>query len=128
VLHLLDTSVCVSLIRGRAATTALPPSESCIVSAITSAELEVGIHRSGRPREQRLAVDGLLACFTVLPFDSSAASHYGEIRAELERKGTVIGPLDLLIAAHARALGATVVTGNVREFKRVRGLKVLAWK
>jgi tRNA(fMet)-specific endonuclease VapC len=98
------------------------------VSVITAAELEVGIHRSARPREHRLAVDGLLACFTVLPFESSAVADYGEIRAELEKKGTTIGPLDLLIAAHARSLGATVVTGNVGEFKRVKGLKVLAWK
>ena len=127
-LYLLDTSVCVSLIRGRSASSTLPPSESCTVSVITAAELEVGIHRSARPREQRLAVDGLLACFTVLPFDLSAVADYGEIRAELEKRGTIIGPLDLLIAAHARSLGATVVTGNVDEFKRVKGLKVLAWK
>lgn len=127
-LHLLDTSVCVSLIRGRSAATALPPSESCVVSVITAAELEVGVHRSARSREQRLAVDGLLACFTVLPFEASAVGDCGEIRAELEKKGTIIGPLDLLIAAHARSLGATVVTGNVSEFKRVKGLKVLAWK
>ena len=127
-LHLLDTSVCVSLIRGRSASRALPPSETCIVSVITAAELEVGIHRSARPRAQRLAVDGLLACFTVLPFESSAVADYGEIRTELEKKGNTIGPLDLLIAAHARCLGAAVVTGNVSEFKRVKGLKVLAWK
>lgn len=126
--HMLDTSVCVALIRGRSASSALPPSESCIVSAITAAELEVGVHRSARPREQRLAVDGLLACFTVLPFDASAVADYGEIRAELEKKGAIIGPLDLLIAARARSLGATLVTGNVSEFKRVKGLKVLAWK
>lgn len=127
-LHMLDTSVCVSLIRGRSASSALPPSETCIVSVITAAELEVGIHRSARPREQRLAVDGLLACFTILLFESAAVADYGEIRAELEKKGTIIGPLDLLIAAHARSLGAVVVTGNVGEFKRVKGLKVVAWK
>ncbi len=73
-------------------------------------------------------MDGLLACFTVLPFESSAVADYGEIRVDLEKKGAVIGPLDLLIAAHARSLGATVVTGNVGEFRRVRGLKVLAWR
>jgi tRNA(fMet)-specific endonuclease VapC len=73
-------------------------------------------------------VDGLLACFTVLPFESAAAADYGEIRADLEKKGAIIGPLDLLIAAHARSLGAVVVTGNVHEFRRVKGLKVLAWK
>ncbi|HEY5893846.1 MAG TPA: type II toxin-antitoxin system VapC family toxin [Chthoniobacterales bacterium] len=126
-LHLLDTSVCVSLIRGRSASSPLPPTESCVVSVITVAELEVGIHRSARSRDQRLAVDAVLACFTIMPFESSAATDYGEIRADLETKGTLIGPLDLLIAAHARSLGAAVLTGNVSEFKRVKGLKVLAW-
>lgn len=125
---MLDTSVCVSLIRGRSSSSALPSSEFCIVSVIAAAELEVGIHRSARPREQRLAVDGLLACFTVLPFEASAVADYGEIRVELEKKGAVIGPLDLLIAAHARSLAATVVTGNVGDFKQVKGLKVLAWR
>jgi tRNA(fMet)-specific endonuclease VapC len=128
VLHLLDTSVCVSLIRGRSAPGALPPSESCVVSVITAAELEVGIHHSARPREQRVAVDALLACFTVLPFELPAVADYGEIRWELEKKSALIGPLDLLIAAHARSLGATVVTANIGEFKRVKGLKVFAWK
>jgi tRNA(fMet)-specific endonuclease VapC len=127
-IHLLDTSVCVSLIRGRSASSALPPSETCIVSVITAAELEVGVLRSGRPREQRRAVGGLLACFTVLPFESTAVADYGEIRVELEKSGAVIAPLDLLIAAHARSLGATIVTGNVGEFKRVKGLRVLTWK
>ena len=95
---------------------------------ITAAELEVGVFRSNRPREQRRAVDGLLSCFTVLPFEPSAVADYGDIRVDLEKKGAVIGPLDLLIAAHARSLGATVVTGNVGEFRRVKGLKVVTWK
>ena len=127
-LHVLDTSVCVSLLRGRSASSALPPSESCVVSVITAAELEVGILLSARPREQRAAVEALLACFTILPFGVSAVADYGEIRVELERKGTRIGPLDLLIAAHARSLRAAVITGNVDEFRRVKALKVVAWK
>ena len=71
---------------------------------------------------------GLLACFSVLPFDASAVQSYGEIRVELARKGAIIGPLDLLIAAHARSLGAAIVTGHIGEFRRVKGLKVLPWK
>ena len=130
--YLLDTSVCVALIRGRAGSSSalgvpLPPVEACVVSVITAAELEVGVQRSVRPRQQRLAVDGLLACFPVLPFEVAAARDYGVIRTELERAGTPIGPLDLLIAAHARSLGRTVVTGNVGEFRRVKGLSVLPW-
>ncbi len=127
-LHLLDTSVCVSLIRGQSALTDLPPTAECAVSVITAAELEVGVHRSSRSREQRIAVDGLLALFAVLPFDLPAVTHYGELRAELERTGHAIGPLDTLIAAHARSLDATLVTGNVKEFRRVKGLRVRQWK
>ena len=126
--HLLDTSVCVSLIRGRSTRNELPPTSDCVVSVITAAELEVGVHRSSRPAEQREAVDGLLDLFGVVPFETSAVSDYGEIRAELEKAGVSIGPLDLLIAAHARSLGATLVTGNVKEFRRVKGLRVRAWK
>jgi len=70
----------------------------------------------------------LFARLNIVSFDHNASLHYGEIRAELERKGTAIGPLDLLIAAHARSLGATLITANVGEFKRVKGLKVLAWR
>ena len=130
--YLLDTSVCVALIHGRAGASSrsgvsLPPSDACAVSVITAAELEVGVQRSVRSREQRLAVDGFLECFPVLPFEVAAARDYGVIRTELERAGTPIGPMDLLIAAHARSLGMTVVTGNVDEFQRVRHLSVLPW-
>ena len=127
-LHVLDTSVCVSLIRGRAARTDLPPTNECAVSVITAAELEVGVRRSSRPREERAAVEGLLALFTVLPFDTSAVADYGAIRVDLETAGQSIGPLDLLIAAHARSLNATLVTSNVKEFRRVKGLRVRPWK
>ena len=127
-LHLLDTSVLVSLIRGKVSQTELPARDQCAVSVISAAELEVGIHRSARPSEQRLAVAGLLECFKVLDWDVSAVVHYGEIRSDLEKKGTPIGPLDLLIAAHACSLGAAVVTGNVDEFRRVKGLKVVPWE
>jgi len=126
--YLLDTSVCVSLIRGHSLFNNLPPADTCKVSVISCAALEVGIHRSTRSVEQRIAVDGLLALFEILPWDASLVADYGEIRAELEKKGMSIGPLDLLIAAHARSLGATLITANVGEFKRVKGLKVLAWK
>lgn len=71
---------------------------------------------------------GLLALFEILPWDATLVSDYAEIRVDLEKRGTVIGPLDLLIAAHARSLGATLITANAGEFRRVKGLKVLAWK
>jgi tRNA(fMet)-specific endonuclease VapC len=128
VLYLLDTSVCVSLIRGHSMLRDLPHSETCKVSIISVAELEVGIHRSSRQAEQRLAVKGLLDLFEIVPWDTGPVFDYAELRVELEKRGAIIGPLDMLIAAHARSLGATLLTANVGEFKRVKGLKTLAWK
>ena len=126
--YMLDTSVCVDLLRGRAAKEQLPAVTECVISAITAAELEVGIRRSARPAAQREIVEALLGLFEVLPWDAAAKGHYGEIRVDLEKKGVVIGPLDMLIAAHARRLNATLVTGNIREFRRVAGLSCLEWK
>lgn len=69
----------------------------------------------------------LLADIEILPFDAGAAEGYGEIRAELERKGKPIGPLDMMIAGHARSLGYTVVTNNIKEFERIEGLRLENW-
>jgi tRNA(fMet)-specific endonuclease VapC len=128
----LDTSACISALRlpiGRV------PSildhweaNDTSLSSIVAAELEVGVYKSARPEIQRARLDLLFARLRVASFDESAARHYGEIRAELEKKGVSIGPLDLLIAAHARSLGATLITANAGEFRRVKGLKVLTWK
>ena len=125
---MLDTSVCVSIIRGRSPASRLPATDECAVSVIAVAELEAGVCLSARPAVQRKLVEDFLDPLTVCPFAESAAAHYGEIRAALAKKGTPIGPLDILIAAHARNLGATLITGNLGEFKRVPGLKVLEWK
>lgn len=127
-LYLLDTNVCVALIRGRAPAGRLPAARECALSAITVAELFFGAEKSDRAAEQARAVQGLAGLFAQLPFEQEAARHYGEIRAALEKKGTPIGPLDQLIAAHARSLGAALITANLREFQRVPGLKCVAWK
>ena len=124
---LLDSSACVLILRGRASSSALPARGETAISSVVAAELWAGAEKSRRATEATKLED-LFEIFPVLDFDHAAARQYGEIRADLERKGTTIGPLDLLIAAHARSLGAAVVTGNVGEFKRVKGLKVLAWK
>src|SRR5262245_42938410 len=113
---MLDTSVCVDLLRGRAVQAQLPAVAECVLSVITAAELEVGIRRSARPAAQREAVEALLNLFEVLPWDVATKGHYGEIRVDLEKRGATIGPLDMLIAAHARRVGATLVTGNIQEF------------
>jgi tRNA(fMet)-specific endonuclease VapC len=127
VAYMLDTSVCVAVLRGRAPEARLPAVSECVLSVITVAELEVGIRRSARPDAQRKAVQALIGLFEVLPWDLDTTSHYGEIRVDLEKRGVVIGPLDLLIAAHARRLGATLLTGNIREFRGVDGLSCVEW-
>jgi len=125
---MLETSVCIELVRGRSAASAIPAPGECVISSITVAELETGIGKSAAPGEQRAAVEAFLNLFPVVAFDRTAARHYGEIRAFLEKRGISIGPLDLLIAAHARSISGTIVTVNAREFQRVPGLKCLAWK
>jgi tRNA(fMet)-specific endonuclease VapC len=95
------------------------------LSTVVQYELYSGSHHSRRRREQ---VEGIEALpLPLLPFNSEDARAAGEIRADLKRKGTPIGPYDLLIAGQARARGLTVVTRNVGEFRRVEGLKVEAW-
>ena len=102
------------------------PEDMC-VSAITLAELEYGACNSARPEQNRLALLTFLARIAVMPFDADAAREYGVIRADLTRRGQLIGANDLLIAAHAKALGLTLVSNNTREFDRVVGLRVENW-
>ncbi len=102
------------------------PEDMCI-SAITMAELEFGVCNSSRPDQNRMALLLFLSRIAMLPFDADAAREYGDIRADLTKKGTLIGANDLLIAAHARSLGLTLVTANTREFERVEKLRVENW-
>lgn len=98
------------------------------LSAISLAELEFGLRLSGRYDEKRPALQQVLMPFERFAFDAvDCVHHYGRVRAELETIGKTIGPLDLLIAAHALALDATLVTHNTREFQRVKGLSVADW-
>ncbi len=89
-------------------------------------ELHFGVAKSGSTRNLR-ALEKFLAPLDVLPFDEAAMRKYGKVRAHLERKGTPIGALDTLIAAHALALDVVLVTNNLREFKRVPGLRLENW-
>jgi tRNA(fMet)-specific endonuclease VapC len=129
-LYLLDTNIISDLIRnpqGKAAKRIARIGEDNIcTSIIVAAELRYGCAKSGSSR-LRKAVEDLLGEINVLPFDVPADADYGGIRSELEAAGKPIGGNDLLIAAHARATGATVVTANVDEFKRIRSLKVENW-
>ena len=125
---MLETSVCVSLIRGRVPAARLPVASECVLSTITVAELEVGVRRSVRPAAQRKAVDAFTEIFEVLAWDLQATSYYGDLRVDLEKRGIFIGPLDMLIAAHALSRGLSVVTDNTAEFRRVKGLRVDNWR
>jgi tRNA(fMet)-specific endonuclease VapC len=127
---MLDTNIVSDLIRnpqGKAAQRIAKVGEDRVcTSVIVAAELRYGCAKTGSPRLTK-AVDDLLTELDVLPFEIPADAEYGDIRASLEAAGTPIGGNDLLIAAHARAIGATVVTANTKEFKRVGGLKIENW-
>lgn len=102
------------------------PEDVCI-SSVTYAELVYGVEKSSAVEKNRIALSVMLSNIKIVDFDSKAADEYGKIRADLERKGIPIGPLDMLIAAHARSLGYMIVTNNVREFIRLEGLEVANW-
>ena len=129
-LWMLDTNALSDMIRNPAGPlvqrlAAETPDAVC-TSIVVACELRFGAQRKGSAvLTQR--VQQLLMALTVLPFDEPADEHYADIRAAIERAGTPIGSHDLLIAAHARSRGLTVVTHNLREFARVPGLKVEDW-
>lgn len=98
------------------------------LSAITVAELEFGARHSGNYEREMAAVRKVLAPFVAHDFDATrAAEHYGEVRQSLEAAGAPIGAMDLLIAGHAKALGAALVTNNTAHFSRVPGLVCENW-
>ena len=127
---MLDTNIISDLIRnpqGKAARRiARAGDDNICTSIIVAAELRYGCAKSGSNRLLK-AVEDLLGEIAVLPFDVPADTGYGTIRSELDAAGKPIGGNDLLIAAHAKAIGATVVTANTEEFKRIRGLNVENW-
>jgi tRNA(fMet)-specific endonuclease VapC len=127
---MLDTNIISDLIRnpqGRAAKRiAKAGEESICTSIVVAAELRYGCAKRSSERLLR-AVEGLLDEIEILPMDIPTDDAYGKIRSELEAAGKPIGSNDLLIAAHARTVGATIVTADTGEFKRVRGLKVENW-
>lgn len=130
-LYLLDSSACIDLIR-RAPSPHLKSrfiaeSTGVILSTIVLTELLVGVSKSLDPVRAGRRVERFSGPLNLRAFDADAAAHAADIRADLERRGVRIGPLDTLIAGHARSLGAVLVTGNLREFGRVDGLRVEDW-
>ena len=129
--YLLDTNTCIYIIK-RQPKRALSKLQSLEVSdvgvsSITLTELEYGISKSSKPKQNKLALAQFLAPLELLSYDDVAAANYGTVRADLESQGTPIGPLDTLIAAHALAMGCVLVTSNEREFSRIPDLQVENW-
>ena len=128
---LLDTNICIYMIKKK------PPEVrqhleklalgDIAISSITVAELQYGVTKSVAKEKNALALEAFLLPLEILPFDSEAALVYGQIRADLERQGQPIGSMDMLIAAQALSLGYTLITHNLKEFKRITNLRCETW-
>ena len=130
-MYLLDTNICIYAMKNKfpALTKRLfeiHPNEIC-VSSVTVGELEYGAAKSVRTEQTRSSILLFLSAFTILPFTSENARHFGELRAYLESRGTPIDPYDTMIAAQGVARSLTVVTNNTREFSRVPNLALEDW-
>ena len=132
-LFMLDTDTCIFLMRGdspaMAAKVQSVPLQQQVMSAVTFAELTDGVQASAaaKRKQNQSVLDSLVLHLAVLDWPQDAAKHYAEIRADLKKRGAQLGAADLMIAAHARAMGAIVVTNNVKDFDRVKGLEVENW-
>ena len=129
--YMLDTNICIYVIKHKPEKVlrklqTIHPEDVCI-SSVTYAELVCGVEKSAAVEKNRLALSMLLANMEILDFDVEAADCYGKIRADLEKKGRPIGPLDMMIAGHGQSLGYTVVTNNVKEFSGVSALRIENW-
>lgn len=129
--YMLDTNICIYLIKKKPPNVlhrlqSLRVSNVCL-SSITLAELEYGVAKSQRREQNLLALTEFLSPLDILPFDEAAAREYGFLRYELEKAGTPIGAMDMLIAAHALSTGSVLVTNNANEFRQVKGLPLENW-
>ncbi|CAG0910265.1 unnamed protein product [Darwinula stevensoni] len=129
--YLLDTNICIYLIKRK------PPEVlqrfrqlqpgSVFISSVTTSELYYGAQKSQRVQTNLEALNNFLLPFRIVDYDESASFLYGELRADLEKRGQPIGPLDMMIAAHALSLDVPLVTNNTKEFERVKGLRLENW-
>ena len=132
-LFMLDTDTCIFLMRGDfqilADKVQSVPLQQQVMSAVTFAELTYGVQASAvaKRKQNQAVLDSLALHLAILDWPQDAAKHYAEIRADLKKRGAQIGAADLMIAAHARAMGAVIVTNNVKDFGRVKGLQVENW-
>ena len=128
--YMLDTNIVIYTIKNRpeAARKAFKKHQGQIcISAVTWGELVYGAERSAQTERNLADIEGLAARIEVTAFDGQAAIHFGQLRAELYRAGTPIGPYDMMIAGHARSMGLVLVTNNLGEFERVPGLRLENW-
>jgi tRNA(fMet)-specific endonuclease VapC len=129
--YMLDTNICIYIIKAKPTTVIerfLKTDPSHIgISSITMSELSYGVHKSAKPEQNQIALAQFLAPLEIWPYGDEAAHCYGGLRAHLEKKGTPIGSLDMLIAAHALCVPCILITNNTREFHRVPGLKIENW-
>jgi len=129
--YLIDTNICIYLMNQH------PPQVlekfrkvgvgEIAVSSVTVSELYYGAQKSKKIKQNIKRIEEFIYPFDVLSYDESASKEYGKIRAYLERKGQVIGPLDILIAAHALSMNLILITNNIKEFRRVKSLPVENW-
>ncbi len=130
-MYLLDTNICIYIMKRKPAEVLSRLKDAwedgVALSSMTLAELEFGVCHSANPAKNEQALLRFLLPFTVLPFGAEAAAVYGRIRHELQSNGITIGPMDMLIAAHAKSENLILVTNNVREFSRVPNLQVENW-
>jgi tRNA(fMet)-specific endonuclease VapC len=128
---MLDTNICIYLIKQKPVVVLERFRQTDIseisISSITLSELFYGVSKSSKPEQNLMALTQFAAPLEILPFGGEAAQYYGDLRAHLEIKGTPIGSLDMLIAAHAISLSSTLVTNNEKEFNRVPNLKIENW-
>lgn len=128
---LLDTNICIYIIKQQPAAVLQRFMEYQVgdigISSITLSELRYGVAKSTHREKNARALNEFIIPLDVIPYDEAAAQVYGDIRATLEKAGTPIGSMDMLIAAHAVSLGIPLVTNNTREFLRVSSLKVIDW-
>ena len=129
--YMLDTNICIYIIKQKPQNVIERFRQTKVseigVSSITLSELEYGVMKSTNREQNKLALTQFIAPIEIMSYDDAAAQHYGKIRADLERQGTPIGSLDMLIAAHALSLNSVLITNNESEFKRVLNLKIENW-
>jgi tRNA(fMet)-specific endonuclease VapC len=129
--YMLDTNICIYIIKAHPVSVLkrfnmFSIGDICI-SSVTMAELRYGVEKSQQPEKNKLALEKFTVPLEIMPFDADVTYYYGSMRVYLEKKGTPIGPLDLMIAAHAVCLNSVLVTNNLKEFSRIPELNTENW-